>query len=859
MSRTILLWSCLLALAAAGDCADTLRLAPPPGNYPVVVPVMSVTRVAADERLVHTLDGTPPDATSWSVHGPILLTDSTNLRVAVIGPDGAIRRSVQGSYVINGALSTARPVASPGTGTYAEAQQVTLVSATPGAVIHYTTDGSEPTCASPRYSGPLSIATDTVLHARAMGGFRQVAVGRFTVWVPMAFPSGVMTERYTIRGQSEQVAQPVIAPASGTYHDIFTATATTATSDAQVRYRLDGGDPGASDPLWPADGMVIDRSLALSVRGFRDGWLSSPVAMATYALQVAVPTASLPAGRYVGDRSVTLSCTSPGVAIHYTVDGSTPDATSPVAATPVVLPGSCVLRAIARRDGWQDSSELSVAYLLEVPAPTLTPGTMTSEAPISVTASGVGMLRYTDDGTDPNAESPELPVPFVVQRSLPLTVIGTRIGWEPSVAARATYTLIVPAPVLSPPAGTSTMPIQVTATTAASGAELHYTLDGSLPTALSPVLPADGVPLAAPAQVAVIATRIGWTDSVVVRGDYAFQVAAPTWNHPPDPAVGSVAITASTTTPDASLRYTVDGSDPTEGSPSLPVTLTETSLVTVRGFRAGWQASPPLSAVWTVTPTVAFAVETVRLPVTAGQIPVVLRLSGRHLTQDVRLTLNAVDGTARWGTDLALSSMTVVVPMGSREAQVLVQALPVADRPTVAAILDLTAADGAVLGTPVRVTITIPAPEPPPVFTTTRSPLARVPAGQRFDAERWATEPVYREAYLALAAPERLWDQVPGATGQVRITGSARLSMPTSGGSLQIQAPALSPVTLLATTTDVVFANGATVVTVQADADGRATIPLTGRAGGGADVMIGCPLARQVVRCRVDVAVGEAP
>ena len=60
----------------------------------------------------------------------------------------------------------APPVASPPGGTYSEPQLVTL-TATLGATIRYTLDGSQPTEASSVYTTPLTVSTTTTLQARA--------------------------------------------------------------------------------------------------------------------------------------------------------------------------------------------------------------------------------------------------------------------------------------------------------------------------------------------------------------------------------------------------------------------------------------------------------------------------------------------------------------------------------------------------------------------------------------------------------------------------------------------------------------------------------------------------------------------
>src|SRR5262249_49754606 len=57
---------------------------------------------------------------------------------------------------------------SPGGGTYTSAQSVTITTATSGATIRYTTDGSAPTSTSGTvYSGPVTISATTTLRAIA--------------------------------------------------------------------------------------------------------------------------------------------------------------------------------------------------------------------------------------------------------------------------------------------------------------------------------------------------------------------------------------------------------------------------------------------------------------------------------------------------------------------------------------------------------------------------------------------------------------------------------------------------------------------------------------------------------------------
>lgn len=80
--------------------------------------------------------------------------------------------------------------------------------------------------------------------------------------------------------------------------------------------------------------------------------------------QVATPTASPAAGEVTSGTKVTLATTTNGAVIHYTVDGSTPDASSPVfkADDPIVITAGVTIKAIALAEGYDPSAVLSAAY-----------------------------------------------------------------------------------------------------------------------------------------------------------------------------------------------------------------------------------------------------------------------------------------------------------------------------------------------------------------------------------------------------------------------------------------------------------------------------------------------------------------
>ncbi len=79
----------------------------------------------------------------------------------------------------------------PGPGPYFDAQSVKLWSPTPGAVIHYTTDGSTPTASSPVYTEPVPVDKTTTIQAIAMApGYADspVSSATYTISPPPAPP-----------------------------------------------------------------------------------------------------------------------------------------------------------------------------------------------------------------------------------------------------------------------------------------------------------------------------------------------------------------------------------------------------------------------------------------------------------------------------------------------------------------------------------------------------------------------------------------------------------------------------------------------------------------------------------------------
>ncbi|TMJ01027.1 MAG: glycoside hydrolase, partial [Bacillati bacterium ANGP1] len=94
------------------------------------------------------------------------------------------------------------------------------------------------------------------------------------------------------------------------------------------------------------------------------GMANSAVASATYTVvqQVATPAFSPAAGTYTSSVTVTISDSTAGAAIHYTTDGSTPTASSPIYSSSILVAQTTTIKAMAAKSGMTNSGVASATY-----------------------------------------------------------------------------------------------------------------------------------------------------------------------------------------------------------------------------------------------------------------------------------------------------------------------------------------------------------------------------------------------------------------------------------------------------------------------------------------------------------------
>ena len=91
---------------------------------------------------------------------------------------------LQGALTITSDGTAAKPYFSPAGNTYALGQMIAITDSTPGAVIHYTTDGSVPTTSSPIYFGPITLNSAETINALAVApGYTNSPIQSERYWI----------------------------------------------------------------------------------------------------------------------------------------------------------------------------------------------------------------------------------------------------------------------------------------------------------------------------------------------------------------------------------------------------------------------------------------------------------------------------------------------------------------------------------------------------------------------------------------------------------------------------------------------------------------------------------------------------
>ncbi len=188
-------------------------------------PVQTLTLNSATPgaTIYYTTNGNTPTTSSTQYLGAITVSTSQTIKAIAVLSDWADSSVSSAAYTINGAVAT--PAFSLASGHYSTPKTVTVSSLTPDAEVHFTIDGSTPSCASP--SGSVIVMSSMTVKAVACkSGYvdsDQVSA-HYTMNIisPLAVEAFPDTTNYPEVSWVPSVSFSIESPASvGFYSDTF--------------------------------------------------------------------------------------------------------------------------------------------------------------------------------------------------------------------------------------------------------------------------------------------------------------------------------------------------------------------------------------------------------------------------------------------------------------------------------------------------------------------------------------------------------------------------------------------------------------------------------------------------------------
>ena len=254
---------------------------------------------------------------------------------------------------------------------FSDRTEVTI-TATPGASIYYTTDGTVPTNGSQQYNTPITLTETTTIQAIAVedGHIMSDVVG-------MAFTkessggsssSGGSTDSgsETAPPQEEIIQFDVsIRPNDSATVYVMQVTSLADTDTMSYQYSINGTDYYSLQQLQTQETFGASQMVDLHVRavGSGDTILAAGNREITTPGASDVPTIS-GADKFSDRTEVTITAT-PGASIYYTTDGTVPTNGSQQYNTPITLTETTTIQAIAVEDGHIMSDVVGMAFTKE--------------------------------------------------------------------------------------------------------------------------------------------------------------------------------------------------------------------------------------------------------------------------------------------------------------------------------------------------------------------------------------------------------------------------------------------------------------------------------------------------------------
>ena len=350
-------------------------------NDSATVYVMQVTSLADTDRMSYqySINGTDYySLQKLQTQETFGASQKVDLHVRAVGSDDTILAA--GNREITTPSASDVPTIS-GTDKFSDRTEVTI-TATPGAIIYYTTDGTVPTNGSQQYNAPITLTETTTIQAIAIedGHIMSDVVG-------MAFTkessggsssdsgsssgsssSGGSTDSgsETAPPQEETIQFDVsIRPNDSATVYVMQVTSLADTDRMSYQYSINGTDYYSLQKLQTQETFGASQKVDLHVRavGSDDTILAAGNREITTPSASDVPTIS-GTDKFSDRTEVTITAT-PGAIIYYTTDGTVPTNGSQQYNAPITLTETTTIQAIAIEDGHIMSDVVGMAFTKE--------------------------------------------------------------------------------------------------------------------------------------------------------------------------------------------------------------------------------------------------------------------------------------------------------------------------------------------------------------------------------------------------------------------------------------------------------------------------------------------------------------
>jgi hypothetical protein len=486
---------------------------------------------------------------------------------------------------------------------------VVIMCETDNAEIHYTIDGTDPTQESTLYTEPFFVGSNLEVRAIAyVDGMYRSPIGIYRV-------------------ASYKVAKPEFVFAN------FKIGITCPTPDAVIRYTTDFTDPTIESEVYTAP-FTPEDNCRVKAYASKDGLADSPIAVFAYRKSdYMLPSPTL----QLDGATLTMSCSEASAQIRYTTDGSEPTAESTLYTAPITALNNTTYRAIAVKENYYDSA---IAQLVTGIVSIATPEISYAAKSVTITcATEEAEIRYTIDGSDPVSESTLYTDPIAISSDCTIKAKGF---YESLASATASYTFTLATYTEAQAKAemkyhdrqiilshdVAAMPLLI-ATTSSSGDTRNY--NGEAPYTLN--VESDVVKV----SVSTATTRPDMFDGAPLELDVNV-VANPVFDHS-DPAL----LVLTSATPDAAIRYTSDGSDPTAASTlySAPIAVEAETRYKAIAMKDNWFDSEVVSYlvsdVFMDAPHIEFRSQNIRMWTDNGTEQIRYTLDGSEPTESSTL------------------------------------------------------------------------------------------------------------------------------------------------------------------------------------------------------------------------------